>query len=168
MPAISLDAADAIELAGLLQFIGDWLKSDRESLTASLARFVGSAAYGPAALRDDFARFRFLLGATDGEGVVSAQDDLLNGSAARREFGVARQAIIEPLGAITELLVKASRDARPNAVAGFRNSTVATVPGAADWIPRNEHQRVHRQAGRGENPAGGQPARRRVGRRRGE
>lgn len=63
------------------------------SLTASLARFVGSPAYGPAALRDDFARFRFLLGATDG-GIVSAQDDLLNGSAARREFGVARQAIM--------------------------------------------------------------------------
>ena len=35
-----------------------------------LTRFVGSPAYGPDALRDDFARFRFLLGITDGEGVL--------------------------------------------------------------------------------------------------
>lgn len=45
-------------------FIGDGLRSDRESLTASLARFVGSPAYRPAALRDDFARFRFLRART--------------------------------------------------------------------------------------------------------
>jgi hypothetical protein len=69
MPAISLDTADAIELAELLQFIDGWLQSDRGNLTASLARFVGSTAYGPDSLRDDFARFRFLLGVTDGEGV---------------------------------------------------------------------------------------------------
>jgi len=32
---------------------------------------VGSPDYGPDALRDDFARFRFLLGVTDGEGVFT-------------------------------------------------------------------------------------------------
>jgi hypothetical protein len=67
MPAISLDAADAIELAELLQLIDDWLQSGPGNLTASLARFMGSPAYGPAELRGDFARFRFLLGITDGE-----------------------------------------------------------------------------------------------------
>jgi hypothetical protein len=67
MPATSLDAADAIELAELLQLIDDWLQSDPGNLTASLARFTGSPAYGPAELRGDFARFRFLLGITDGE-----------------------------------------------------------------------------------------------------
>lgn len=68
MPAISLDAADAIELAELLQLIDDWLQSDPGNLTASLTRFTGSPAYGPAELRSDVARFRFLLGITDGEG----------------------------------------------------------------------------------------------------
>ncbi|MGD0247120.1 MAG: hypothetical protein ABSB59_43280 [Streptosporangiaceae bacterium] len=74
MPAMPLDAADAFELAELLQFLGGWLESDRANLTASLARFVGSPAYGPASLRDDFARFRFLLGATDGEGVFTPDE----------------------------------------------------------------------------------------------
>jgi hypothetical protein len=71
MPAISLEAADTIELAELLQLIDDWLRSDADNLTASLARFIGSPAYGPAELRGDFARFRFLLGITDGEGLFS-------------------------------------------------------------------------------------------------
>jgi hypothetical protein len=46
-------------LAELLQLIDDWLQSDAGNLTASLARFIGSPAYGPAELRRDFARFRF-------------------------------------------------------------------------------------------------------------
>ena len=69
MPSMPIDTADAIELAELLQFLRDWLESDHENLAPSLARFAGSPAYGPGSLRDDFARFRFLLGATDGEGM---------------------------------------------------------------------------------------------------
>jgi hypothetical protein len=69
MPAISLDMSDAMELAELLQFLGGWLESDHDNLAASLTRFVGSPAYGPGPLRDDLARFRFLLGCSDGEGV---------------------------------------------------------------------------------------------------
>jgi len=61
-------AGDAVEL---LEFLGAWLESDHDSLAASLARLVGSTAYGPASLREDFARFRFLLGATDGEGLFT-------------------------------------------------------------------------------------------------
>ena len=30
---------------------------------------IGSTAYGPGPLREDFARFRFLLGVTDSEGL---------------------------------------------------------------------------------------------------
>ena len=74
MPAIPLDASDAMELAELLQFLGGWLESDHDNLAASLARFVGSPAYGPGALRDDFARFRFLLGVTDGEGLFTPDE----------------------------------------------------------------------------------------------
>ncbi len=74
MPSIALDAGDAVELAELLQFLGGWLESDRGNLAASLARFVGSQAYGPASLREDFARFRFLLGVTDGEGVFTPDE----------------------------------------------------------------------------------------------
>ncbi len=70
MPSIPMDAGDAIELAELLGFLSDWLESDRDCLTASLTRFTGSPAYGPDSLRGDFARFRFLLGLTDGEGLV--------------------------------------------------------------------------------------------------
>lgn len=74
MPSIALDAGDAVELAELLQFLGGWLESDRGNLAASLARFVGSTAYGPSSLREDFARFRFLLGVTDGEGVFTPDE----------------------------------------------------------------------------------------------
>jgi hypothetical protein len=68
MPSLPIDVADAIELAELLELLGNWLESDH---AASLARFIGSTAYGPASLREDFARFRFLLGATDGEGLFT-------------------------------------------------------------------------------------------------
>jgi len=74
MPSLPLDVSDAIELAEILQFLGDWLESDRAALAASLARFVGSEASGLDSLRDDFARFRFLLGVTDGEGVFTPDE----------------------------------------------------------------------------------------------
>ena len=74
MPVIALAAADAVELAELLQFLGGWLESDHDNLAASLARFAGSPAYGPGSLRDDFARFRFLLAVTDGEGMFTPDE----------------------------------------------------------------------------------------------
>jgi len=40
-----------------LDFLSDWLESDRANLTVSRARFADSDDYGPAALRDGFARF---------------------------------------------------------------------------------------------------------------
>lgn len=74
MSAIPIDAVDAIELAELLQFLSGWLESDHASLTASLTRFTGSPAYGPNELHGDFARFRFLLGLTDGEGLFTPDE----------------------------------------------------------------------------------------------
>ncbi len=74
MPVTSLDTADAAELAELLQFLGGWLESDHDNLATSLARFAGSPAYGPGTLRDDLARFRFLLACSDGEGVFTPDE----------------------------------------------------------------------------------------------
>jgi hypothetical protein len=73
---VSLD--DAMELGQLLQFLDDWLATDREQLGTSLARFIGTDGYGLEMLRDDLARFMFLLGETDGEGLFSSRATELN------------------------------------------------------------------------------------------
>jgi hypothetical protein len=67
MPEVRLDAADAAELAELLQFLSQWLASDRGRLGASLGQFVGHPAYNVGELRQDLDRFTFLLGGDDGE-----------------------------------------------------------------------------------------------------
>ncbi len=65
---LSLD--DAMELGQLLQFLDDWLGTDHE-LSTSLARFISIDGYGVGTLRDDLARFMFLLGETDGNGLFT-------------------------------------------------------------------------------------------------
>jgi hypothetical protein len=72
MPEVRLDAADAAELAEMLQFLTGWLDRDPARLAASLAEFVGNPAYGIAHLRDDLERFVFLLGGSDGEALFGA------------------------------------------------------------------------------------------------
>jgi hypothetical protein len=67
MPEVRLDAADAAELAELLQFLSQWLASDQGRLGASLGQFVGHPAYNFGELRQDLDRFTFLLGGDDGE-----------------------------------------------------------------------------------------------------
>jgi hypothetical protein len=67
MPEVRLDAADAAELAEMLQFLSEWLARDPGRLGASLAGFVGHPAYGLDELRGDLERFVFLLGGSDGE-----------------------------------------------------------------------------------------------------
>lgn len=64
---VRLEVDEAAELAELLSFLGDWLVSDREVLTASLGRFVVARGYDTAALGSDLARFAFLLTGEDGE-----------------------------------------------------------------------------------------------------
>lgn len=68
MPAVSLDLADATELAETLAFISQWLGgTDHAQLAASFGRFIGTPGYDLAGLRTDLARFTFLLGGDDGE-----------------------------------------------------------------------------------------------------
>lgn len=67
MPDVRLHPSDAAELAELLQFLGDWIATDRDHLDASLARFVGNHGYDLSQLCTDIGRFVFLLGADDGE-----------------------------------------------------------------------------------------------------
>lgn len=74
MPSLTLDAGDAGELAEMLSFISDWLARDPR-LEASLADFVGHPAYGIQHLRDDLDRFIFLLGGSDGEQFLTADND---------------------------------------------------------------------------------------------
>ncbi len=64
---VSLDAADAIELAETLQLIAQWLAADPGTLALSLLAYIGHSAYGPDALRADLDRFTLLLGGSDGE-----------------------------------------------------------------------------------------------------
>ena len=67
MPHDKLDAADAAELAEMLQFLDGWLTRDPARLAASLEQFVGNPAYGLPQLRQDLERFVLLLGGSDGE-----------------------------------------------------------------------------------------------------
>jgi len=67
MPSISLDTADATELAETLQLITGWLSADPATLAPSFLAYIGHPAYGLDALRADLDRFTFLLGGNDGE-----------------------------------------------------------------------------------------------------
>ena len=67
MPEVKLNAADAAELAEMLQFLSQWLAQDPGRLGACLEQFVGHPAYGLPQLRGDLERFVFLLGGSDGE-----------------------------------------------------------------------------------------------------
>jgi hypothetical protein len=54
----------------MLAFLADWLSgSQKQTLTGSLAAFVGHPAYDTDSLCADRHRFAFLLGASDGEGL---------------------------------------------------------------------------------------------------
>jgi hypothetical protein len=70
----SLAGEDAMELGQLLRFLDDWLATGHGPLNESLTRFAGCNAYGTRSLRDDLARFMFLLGESDGEGLISPPD----------------------------------------------------------------------------------------------
>jgi hypothetical protein len=68
MAEITLDLADAAELAEMLGFIASWLSgSQKQALAGSLAAFAGHPAYNTNTLCADLHRFVFLLGASDGE-----------------------------------------------------------------------------------------------------
>jgi hypothetical protein len=68
MPGITLDPADAAELAEMLTFLTQWLSgSQKQALAESFTAFVGHPAYTTSTLCADLHRFAFLLGASDGE-----------------------------------------------------------------------------------------------------
>jgi hypothetical protein len=68
MPGITLDPADAAELAETLTFLTQWLSgSHKQTLADSFAAFTGHPAYNTDTLCADLHRFVFLLGASDGE-----------------------------------------------------------------------------------------------------
>ena len=67
-----------MELEQLLDFLARWMKAEHACLAPSLARFLGTDRLGfevngavPELLSEDFSWFRFLLGATDGEGLFA-------------------------------------------------------------------------------------------------
>ena len=68
-PTLAVEhAADRVELAELLRFLGAWLASDPVDLDASLTRFVGHrGGYDLYKLRVDLDRFAILLGADHDE-----------------------------------------------------------------------------------------------------
>jgi hypothetical protein len=86
MTTVQLNASDAAELAEMLTLIGSWLTSDPATLTGSLEKFTGGTAYTTGTLRDDLARFTFLLGHDDGEQLFGEQQPwpTRNGDARQR------------------------------------------------------------------------------------
>jgi hypothetical protein len=75
MPDYQLETADALELGELLVFLRKWLSgADRDQLATSFTRFVGHDAYPLAELCQDLDRFAFLLGASDGEKFLGADE----------------------------------------------------------------------------------------------
>ena len=77
-----------MELGQLLQFLDDWLLTHHGPASESLTRFAGSDAYGIESLRDDLARFTFLLGQGDGEGLLSPRGPRLNEPTGNGQLGV--------------------------------------------------------------------------------
>lgn len=68
MARITLDPADAAELAETLTFLAGWLSSSqKQALADSFAAFVGHLAYNTGTLCAYPHRFAFLLGASDGD-----------------------------------------------------------------------------------------------------
>jgi len=68
MPGITLDLADAAEIAETLTLLTGWLSgSHKHVLADSFAAFIGHPAYNTGTLCADLHRFAFLLGASDGE-----------------------------------------------------------------------------------------------------
>jgi hypothetical protein len=68
MPAITLDPADAAEIAETLTLLTQWLSgSHKQTLADSFTAFIGHPTYNTATLGADLHRFAFLLGATDGK-----------------------------------------------------------------------------------------------------
>jgi hypothetical protein len=68
MPGITLDLADAAELAETLTFLTQWLSgTQKQALADSFTAFVDHPAYTTGTLCADLHRFAFLLGASDGE-----------------------------------------------------------------------------------------------------
>jgi len=70
MPGITLDPADAAEIAETLTLLTGWLSgSHKHALADSFAAFIGHPAYNTGTLCADLHRFVFLLGASNGEGL---------------------------------------------------------------------------------------------------
>ena len=70
MPGITLDPADAAEIAETLTPLTEWLSgSHKHVLADSFAAFIGHPAYNTGTLCADLHRFVFLPGASDGEGL---------------------------------------------------------------------------------------------------
>jgi hypothetical protein len=75
MPGITLDLADAAELAETLALLNPWLSgSDKQTLADSFTAFIGHPAYNTGTLRADLHRFAFLLGASDGRRTLRRAD----------------------------------------------------------------------------------------------
>jgi len=68
MPGITLDLADAAELAETLTLLTQWLSgSHKQTLADSFTAFIGHPAYNTGTLCADLHRLAFLLGTSDGE-----------------------------------------------------------------------------------------------------
>jgi hypothetical protein len=72
MSETTISTAHAVELGEILQFLADWITTDRERLDTSLATFIGSRGYDISELHADLHRYAFLLGGNDGQPLLDA------------------------------------------------------------------------------------------------
>ncbi len=137
VPDVRLHPRDAAELAELLQFLGDWLATDRNRLDASLARFVGNRGYDLSQLRTDIGRLYSCSAPT----TASSSSEASNPSESVRPDRSSPRAQPDPRTCHRHLSTTARSTSSGSCGATGRDNHRHPRP-APTPLPRHQHQRA--------------------------